>query len=55
MKADELVEELVGAVIGGWIACSLCGARVEAGRVPKYTCKVYLKLAKTQSHVRRNI
>lgn len=42
------------AVMGGWMACSLCGARVEARRVPEYTADVYPKLAKTQAHVKRN-
>jgi len=55
LTADELVEELMEAAMGSWMACSLCGARVEARRVPEYTANVYLKLAKTEAHVRRNI
>jgi len=55
LTADEFVEEIMEAAMGGWMACSLYGARVEAGRVPEYTVNVYPKLAKTEAHVRRNV
>jgi len=55
LTADELVEELLEAAMGGWMACSLCGARVEARRVPEYTANVYPKLAITEAHIRRNV
>jgi hypothetical protein len=38
-----------------WMVCSLCGARVEARRVPEYTADVHPKLAETEAYVRRNI
>jgi len=52
---DEFVEELMEAAMGSWMACSLCGARVEARRVPEYTANVYPKLVKIEAHLSRNI
>lgn len=40
---DELVKELLEVSMSGWMACSLCGARVEARRMPEQTAKVHLK------------
>ena len=39
MTADELVEELMEAAMGSWMACNLYRARVESRRVPEYTAK----------------
>jgi hypothetical protein len=55
LPADELVEELLEAAMGSWVAYSLCGARIEARRVQEYTVNVYPKQAKTKAYVRRNI
>ncbi len=54
MIVDELVEALMEATIGSWMACSLCGVSVDMRRVSEYTADVYPKLAKTQAHVKRN-
>ena len=52
---DEIVEELMEAAMDNWMACSLCGARVEVERVLEYAANVYPKLVKTQAHITCNI
>ena len=37
---DELVEEFMEAAMGGWMACSLCGAGVEVRRMRAPACNV---------------
>jgi len=38
-----------------WMACSLCGVRVEARGVQEYAVNVYPKLANTEAHGGCNI
>jgi len=49
------VEGLMEAVMDGWMACSLYGARVEVRRILEHTAEIYPKLVKTQAHIRCNI
>ena len=55
MTAVELVEALIQAAMGGWMAPSLCGARVEVIRVPEYTADASPKRGETEAQVRRDI
>ena len=49
LAVDELAEKLMEATMGSGMACSLCGAWVEAGRVSEYTANVHPKLARAEA------
>ena len=55
LTVDEVVNELMEAAMGGCMTSSLCGARVEARRMPEQTAKVHPKPARTEAHRRHNI
>jgi hypothetical protein len=38
---DEILSELMGSAGGGWVACSLCGAKVKYKNIHEHMVKVH--------------
>jgi len=44
LTVDALINELMTPTLKGvWLTCSLCGARVKAGNIPKHMARVHPK------------
>ena len=47
LTVDELINELLTATSRDiWLTCSLCGARIKAGNMPKHMAKAHPKASR---------